>query len=103
MMSTAYLCNLGNGQQLYLENQGTETLLTLSSSSPGQQQSQRTQFSTGAWQATPTLKRTNHAWIVQVSTAQGDRYIQVQSQGMQMVTHPSSEAIESLPLQPISS
>ena len=103
MMSTDYLCNLGNGQQIYLENQGKETRITLSSSSHGQQQSQRMQFSTGAWQAQPTLMRTNQGWIVQIPTDQGDRYIQVQSQGMHMVTHPSSEAIESLPLQPVSS
>jgi len=35
-----YIGNLGAGQQLYIENQGTQTLIMLTSSSTGQQQSQ---------------------------------------------------------------
>ena len=78
-----YTANLGTGQQIWIENQGTQTIVSLSSANAGQQQSQRTGLQTGQWIAPPTLFRTASGFIVQLATAQGARYLQVQGSSLQ--------------------
>jgi hypothetical protein len=75
-----YRCDIGGGQQLYLENQGNQTLITLSSSGAGQQQSQRSSATTGAWSAPPAIFRTPHGVVLRVETSTGNHFFQVQAQ-----------------------
>ena len=51
----SYTYELENGQELVIENDGGETLLSLSSGSESQQQSQATGFDIGKWSKTTTL------------------------------------------------
>ena len=51
----SYTYEFENGQELVIENDGAETLFSLSSGSENQQQSQATGFDTGKWSTAPTL------------------------------------------------
>jgi zinc-ribbon domain len=58
----SYTYELENGQQLVIENDGGETLVSLSSGSESQQQSQATGFDTGKWSKTPALFQLRKIW-----------------------------------------
>lgn len=95
-----YTCNLGEGRQLYLANQDQQTLVTLISISFGQQQSQSSSFSTGAWTSPPTVLLTNIGLTIRIETAQGQAFIQVQGNSIQaQVELPSFVNADILPLQ----
>ena len=66
----AYTANLGGNQQLTIANQGTQTVITLFSSSSGQQQSQSSSVTTGNWTSPPQLYQTGAGWVLQIN---GDR------------------------------
>lgn len=78
----AYIGNLGTGQQLYIENQGTQTRVTLTSSSTGQQQSQSSSFETGNWSVPPTLFRTPAGFILRIESTKGQCFVQIQANGL---------------------
>ncbi|MEW6499127.1 MAG: zinc ribbon domain-containing protein, partial [Cyanobacteriota bacterium] len=63
----AYQCNLDAGQQIIIDNQGEQTAITLTSSGSGQQQSQRTSFTTGIWTSPPVLFRTSTGLVLQLT------------------------------------
>ena len=95
-----YTCNLDNNRQLYIENQGVQTVIALSSTSPNQQQSQRSSFETGNWILPPSLFRTSSGLVVRIEAQQGQYFIQVQASGMSILTTaPSLIDAEVLPLQ----
>ncbi|MBD2104660.1 zinc ribbon domain-containing protein [Leptolyngbya sp. FACHB-261] len=96
----AYTGDLGNGQQVYVENQGTQTLISLSSSSPGQQQSQRCTLETGAWLSPPILFRVPRGLILRLESAQGQQFVHLQAGGIStLATAPSLLDADILPLQ----
>lgn len=100
-MATGYTGDLGEGRSIYLENQGSQTLITFTSSTSGQQQSQQSGFMTGEWTAPPSLFRTARGMIAQLQTSQGHLFVQVQDGGMQvMSTLPPTDA-EVMPMQGI--
>jgi NADH pyrophosphatase NudC (nudix superfamily) len=82
----AYVSELGTGQQIYLENQGPQTIVTLVSAAAGQQQSQRNGFETGNWHGPPTLLRTAAGLIVRIDADRGQFFVQVQGSGMGLLT-----------------
>ncbi len=95
-----YTANLGTGQQIWIGNQDTQTIIGLSSANAGQQQSQQTGFQTGQWIAPPMLFRTASGFIVQLATAQGDRYLQVQGSSLQgLSAAPDLAAASAVPLE----
>ncbi|MFB2835268.1 zinc ribbon domain-containing protein [Floridanema evergladense] len=95
-----YLGNLGSGQQVYVENQGTQTIVTLFSSSPGQQQSQSNSFTTGSWVKPPALFRTASGAILQIETQSGNHFVSLQTNGMSTLNEtPSLSNAENIPLQ----
>ena len=59
-----YTSNLTTGEQLQIENQGTQTIIILSKGGLNQQQSQRSSFQTGSWLQAPTLFRTTTAVVL---------------------------------------
>ena len=75
----AYIGNLGAGQQVYIENQGTQTLITLTSQSNSQQQSQSSSFLTGNWTVPPTLFRTPAGFVLRIESSSGQRFVQIQA------------------------
>jgi hypothetical protein len=80
-----YLSELGTGQKVYLDNQGNQTIVTISSSSPGQQQQASSSFTTGSWTATPEVLQTPTGIILKIYTATGEQLIQLQGGSMSMV------------------
>jgi NADH pyrophosphatase NudC (nudix superfamily) len=86
----AYVCDLGTGQRVYLDNQGMQTVVTTVSTSPGQQQQSSNSFSTGNWTAPPELFQTANGVIVKINTAGGDRLIQIQGNSISVTSSVSS-------------
>ncbi|MBW4661946.1 MAG: zinc ribbon domain-containing protein [Drouetiella hepatica Uher 2000/2452] len=74
----AYQCELGNGQHLFLDQSGTQTLVMLSSSGGGQQQQATQSIQTGSWTTDPEVFRVANGVIVKLKTAQGEYFVQIQ-------------------------
>jgi hypothetical protein len=84
----AYIGNLGTGQQLHIENQGTQTRVTLTSRSTGQQQSQSSSFETGNWSVPPTLFRTPAGFILRIESTSGQCFVQIQANSLSTMPSP---------------
>ncbi|MGI0493152.1 zinc ribbon domain-containing protein [Alkalinema pantanalense CENA528] len=80
-----YLCELNNGQRIYLDNIGQQTTMTIASSQPGQQQQSGTSFTTGAWVAPPEALQFSNGAVIKLRTEQGELAIQVQGSSAAMV------------------
>lgn len=78
----AYLCDLGNGQKIYLENQGNQTIVTSVSQSSGQQQQSSNQFTTGTWSSLPQVYQFPNGMLIKLTTAQGEYNLQIQGSNM---------------------
>lgn len=78
----AYMCEIGSGHNIYLENQGSQTIVTALLSSLGQQQQSSISVSTGTWTALPELYRTPHGAILKITTGKGEQFIQIQGSSM---------------------
>ncbi|MEM0981770.1 MAG: zinc ribbon domain-containing protein, partial [Cyanobacteria bacterium P01_H01_bin.58] len=83
----AYTCEFSPGQRIYLDNVGEQTIVTLMSSSAGQQQQSGSQFTTGLWTTPPELFRIEQGVVVKLTTAQGERYLQLQGMQLGWMTH----------------
>jgi len=115
----AYTCDLGSGQRIYLNNTGADTIITLASSSTGQQQQASSRFQVGAWTQPPELYRRGANVFIKLSTSQGDHYLQLQGNqmgalgaapdlsncqqmGMQQAAAPATPSIPDMePMQPM--
>jgi hypothetical protein len=84
-----YRFDLGQGQQLFVGQQDNQTRLVLMQNRAGQQQSQGSQFATGAWQVPPTLFRTAGGHMLRLEGSQGQTWVQIQSGGMQVASSPN--------------
>ncbi|NES90130.1 zinc ribbon domain-containing protein, partial [Okeania sp. SIO2B9] len=78
-------CNLSNGQQVYIEHQVMQTVVTLSSGSPGQQQQASTGFQTSKWTVVPTLFKTATGVILRIESEQGQSFVQLQAGGISTI------------------
>lgn len=74
----AYVCELGTGQSVYLENQGAQTVVTLISRGAGQQQQTSSSFTTGVWTSPPQVFQTPQGMVVKVISEPGERTLQIQ-------------------------
>ncbi len=96
----AYVCDLGNGQRLYLDTQELQTIVTIASSSVGQQQQATNNLQTGAWTSSPEVYRTFEGIVVKLQTANGNQFIQIQGSSMGLATSaPALSQAEQLPTQ----
>jgi hypothetical protein len=96
-----YRGDLGQDQQLLVENRGGQTLITVSSRRAGQQQSQSSGFETGQWVAPPTLFQITTGFVLRIEASQLF-YIQLQAGQMQVLkAAPALLGAAVLPLQPI--
>lgn len=85
----AYVATLSNSQQIAIALQGMQTKITLTSSSPGQQQSQSSSFNTGEWRTTPKLVKVGQGAVLQVDTDRGSHYVHIMSSRIDLVDPPS--------------
>lgn len=82
----AYVCDLGTGQQIYLQNQDDQTSITLTTSGPGQQQSQGSSIHTGRWTLPPTVFRLPTGVVLRIEATRGQFFVQVQAGVMQLMS-----------------
>lgn len=92
----AYTAHLNNNQQLTVENQGMQTVITLISSSPGQQQSQSNSFTTGSWTAPPQLFKLPSSFVLQLESDRGSSFVRIQANSISTTTTPPAlnDAVE---------
>jgi len=81
-----YMCDLGAGHRIYLDNQGMQTWVTAIASSPGQQQQSSHSWETGSWSSAPEVFATAGGVVIKIKTAAGDRFLQVQGTQMGMLS-----------------
>ncbi|HBW57587.1 MAG TPA: zinc ribbon domain-containing protein [Oscillatoriales bacterium UBA8482] len=81
----AYVCQLGAGQSVYLENQAAQTVVTLISSGPGQQQQASSSFTTGVWTSPPQVFQTPRGMVLKVTSEQGERMLQIQGSSVSLL------------------
>lgn len=82
----AYVCELGSGHNVYLDNQGEQTLITSMMGTPGQQQQSSNSFETGCWTALPEIYQISQGVVIKLTTTQGEKFIQVQGSNMSSMT-----------------
>ena len=94
----SYTYELENGHELVIENDGGETLVSLSSGSESQQQSQATGFDTGKWSKTPTLFQLKEDLVLRLETKDGPQFIRGGDSIQRMRSEPELQAAEKLRL-----
>ena len=63
--------------------------ITLTMNSPGQQQSQSSNFSTGKWLGQPKLFKVGQGFILQIDAEQDSHYILVQQNSISTIQSPA--------------
>ncbi len=100
----AYVCELGTGQRVYLNNQGAQTIVIIASGGPGQQQQSSSSFTTGSWTSLPEIFRTPNGAVLKIKTAQGEYFIQIQGSSMSVMgSSPSLGGSQQMQVQQVSS
>lgn len=101
IMSNYYQTELHPGQTLSLEQRGDQTIVTVSSVTPGQQQQTSSSVTTGAWLSAPSILKTDGGVVIQLNTVCGDYRWQIQGNSIRSVLGaPPSSA--TAPIQPLS-
>lgn len=95
-----YRSDLKTGQQIYLDNQGAQTIVTLASSSPGQQQQSSSSFQTGSWTKPPQIFATAAGALIKIYGAEAESWIQVQGSSIAL-SHPTGSLGEPMPMQSV--
>ena len=83
----AYSAMLGSSQQLAIANVGGQTQVSLKMSSPSQQQSQSSSFTTGKWSNEPKLFDTGQGFILQIEGARA-YYVLIRQNSISTVESP---------------
>jgi hypothetical protein len=96
-----YVCELGTGQTLYLDNQGTQTLVTLASGSVGQQQQASSGYQTGTWTTPPQVYRTAGGMVVKITSTTGEYNLLIQGSSMSLTGEMSVENSQQLQTKPV--
>lgn len=82
----AYKINTGTGSEIFIQNDGEQTFITLMSSSAKQQQSSSTGFKTGIWIAPPVAFQTAAGIILELTTSQGKCFFNIQGNSISTQT-----------------
>lgn len=83
-----YTCHLPSGQQLFLENAGNATIVTMASTGVGQQQQASSRLQTGVWAGPPQVFQTANGVVVRIATIQGTHYLQIQGNQISTINGP---------------
>jgi hypothetical protein len=86
----AYICDLNTGQRIYLDNQRGQTIVTLTSSSAGQQQQSSNSFTTGRWNASPEIFQTPYGIVIKIYGESGENLISVQGSSIGVMSESPS-------------
>lgn len=95
----AYVCDMGVGRRLYLDNQGGQTVITIANTAPGQQQQASSSFQTGQWTATPEVYLTSDGAVVKLQTSRGANYIRLQGNSIGVSEALSLNELQQLQMQ----
>ncbi len=99
-----YVWELEKDKQLYVENQGTQTVITIITSRSGERQAQRRTFETGVWRVPPLLLRTATDPVLQMESARGHIFMRIQDNDVSPLrTPPLLIGAEVLPHQQVAS
>jgi hypothetical protein len=86
----AYEFELETGQRVYLEERGTQTVISVTSSGLGQQQQSSSSIQTGQWTSPPEILQTPTGAVIKIITAQGEHQIQIQGNSIGVNSRSSS-------------
>jgi zinc-ribbon domain len=86
-----YNWELENGQQISVDNQGAQTVVTISNTSAGQQQRTINSFNTGIWIVPPEMSINPTGATLKITTPTGSTLIQVRGNSIQMQSAHSGE------------
>lgn len=96
----AYVCELSPGHRVYLDNQGGQTIITVSMGQPGQQQQASNSMTTGPWTSSPEAYRHAAGAVFKLFTAQGESCVYVQGNSVSMTSSaPSAAGAQQLSMQ----
>lgn len=84
----AYLCELGKGHQVYLDNRDGQTLVTVCTISLGQQQQSSSSLTTGIWTDPPQAFRMGTGAVFKIQSGQGAWFITIQGNRIGMQQEP---------------
>jgi hypothetical protein len=98
----AYVCEVGTGRRLYLNNENGQTTVTISSSQPGQNQQASSSFHTGAWKTIPEVYLTADGAVVKLQTTQAVHYIRIQGSSIGVSEALSLENLHQMQMQQVS-
>jgi zinc-ribbon domain len=76
--------DLATGHQISVENQGAQTVVTISNTSAGQQQRSINSFNTGIWLVPPEMSIEPTGATLKITTPTGASIIQVRGNSIQM-------------------
>ncbi len=82
----AYKLNTGTGSEVFIQNDGEQTFITLMSFYGSQQQSSSTSFTTGVWISPPVAFQTAAGLILELTTSQGKRFVNIQGNSISTQT-----------------
>ncbi len=79
-----YNWQLATGHQIFVDNEGAQTVVTIQNNSAGQQQRSSNSFTTGIWIIPPEMTVTPTGAILKITTTSGKSLIQIQGNHVQM-------------------
>jgi zinc-ribbon domain len=79
-----YNWKLASGHEIYVDNEGAQTVVTIQNNSAGQQQRSSNSFTTGIWIVPPEMTITPTGAILKIVTPSGESVIQIQGNSVQM-------------------
>lgn len=82
----AYSCELDTGLKIYLDNQGTQTVVATFSCGPGQMEKSHQNFQIGSWASPPIIFQTPNGIVLKIKTTQDEQYIQIQGRSISLLS-----------------
>ena len=97
------MCDLGEGRRVYIENPGTQTVITTIVNESGEPESQPYTFETGPWRVLPILLRTATDLVLQIAPDRAHIFLSLQDDAISPLRIPPLLiGAEILPLQQVS-
>jgi hypothetical protein len=91
------------GQRIYLNNQGNQTIVTIATLTPGQQQQSTSSFTTGNWLSAPEMVEIPGGAVFKIQSNQGETIIQIQGSNVSVSsgTNQSSSSTSQTSMKPM--
>lgn len=100
----AYVCEIGGDRRVYLDCQGSQTVVTTASSRSGQQQQSSNSFSTGSWTLPPEIFRNSDGFVVKITAERGEYFIRIQGGSTSVMSaDPSLNSAQRMQVQQVDS